>query len=574
MFSTDWQTSPRQYEITTERGVKIPLDANLTLDCDIFRPASDEKFPVILAMHPYSTAEQSEELMPVAFSGKWASIETGDLNFYVRRGYVLAIVNMRGTHKSDGYFGNLDPDPQSIQDIFDTIEWLARQPWSDGNIGMMGVSYFAVVQKRVAALNPPHLKAIFAPYGWTDGYRDLYYRGGILAHGFLAHWLPTYCADCAVKNTLREEWGDEKYEQALSEALEDPEIAAIPTYKEALEKPDDGVNPLFCEILLHKYCNDYFQARAIDYEQASKVPLYAGGDWKGYAFHLAGDIRAFENWAGPKKLMIGPGIYLERPLHQYAYESLRWFDHWLKGNDTGLMTEASVKLFVENTGQWKEAVTWPVPGTKWTPFYLHNDGLLSEHEFWSFDSQSSFEDAPGNHGEINFRTPAMVEATEICGPIVLNIFGSTSDDEVLWFASLIRLDADNNEELLTRGWLRGSQRKLDPQSSRSWQPVHTHTEREMLTPDEVYEFNIEIRPYALLLKPGEKLGLRIKSADDEKPKTFIELIGQGQISRPNSSKVTVYHNAKYPSHLLVPITRGNNLGTFISGGTAQPLKLG
>lgn len=571
MFSTKWQTSPRRYEVSIERNVKIPIEENLSLDCDLFRPQAEGKFPVILAMHPYSTEAQSEELTPVAFSGQWAALETGDYNFYVRRGYVLAIVNMRGTHNSDGYFGNLDPDPQSIQDIYDTIEWLAEQPWSDGNIGMVGVSYFAVVQKRVAALNPPHLKAIFAPYGWTDGYRDLYYRGGILAHGFLAHWLPTYGADCRIKNHLREAWGNEKYEQALSEVLHDPEIAAIPLYKEALENPDDGVNPLFCEILLHHLYDAYFDDRAVDFAAASKVPLYAGGDWKGYAFHLAGDIRAFENWDGPKKMMIGPGIYLERPLHQYAYESLRWFDHWLKGNDTGLMEEQTVKLFIEKTGEWKSADSWPLPDTKWTPFYLHDDGLLSEHEFWSYDSQSEFEDAPENHGEIIFLTPTMIEATEICGPIALTLFGATDDTEILWFASLYHIDGEGNEELLTRGWLRGSQRQLDEKASRPWQPVHAHTARAPLTPGEIYEFNIEIRPFAILLRPGERLGLKIKCADDEKPKTFIDLIGQGQISRPNASKVTVYHNADYPSHLLLPITEGNYLGTFVSGGTPPPL---
>ena len=574
MFSTDWQTSTRHYGVTHERGIKIPIADDFNLDCDIFRPDSAEKFPVILAMHPYSTAEQSEELMPVAFSGQWASIETGDYNFYVRRGYVLAIVNMRGTHGSDGFFGNLDPDPQSIQDIYDTIEWLADQKWSDGKVGMVGVSYFAVVQKRVAALNPPSLKAIFAPYGWTDGYRDLYYRGGILAHGFLAHWLPTYGADYRIKNTLRELWGDEKYEAALSHALADPEIAAVPTYKDALENPDQGVNPLFCEILIHNMYDDYFEERAMDFEAASKVPLYAGGDWKGYAFHLAGDVRAFENWTGPKKLMVGPGIYLERPLHQQAYESLRWFDHWRKGNDTGLMEEAPVKLFVEHTGRWKKADDWPVPGTKWTPFYLHNDGLLSEHEFWSFDDHSTFDDAPGHHGEIKFQTPPLVEETEICGPIVLNLFASTDDSEVLWFASLYHIDEDGNEELLTRGWLRGSQRKLDEQASRPWLPVHSHRDRKSLTPGEIYEFNIEIRPYAILMKPGERLQLKIKCADDESPKTFIEMIGQGQISRPVASRITVYHNADYPSHLLLPITAGNHLGTFVSGGAPSPLDQG
>ena len=165
MFSTDWQTSPRKYGIIIERDVRIPVTDGLTLDSDVFRPDDGGKFPAILAMHPYSKAEQSMEIMPVAFSGGRGSIETGDYNFYVRRGYALVIANIRGTYGSDGYFGNLDPDPQTIQDIYEAVEWLARQPWCDGNVGMCGVSYFAVVQKRIAALRPAHLMAVFAPCG-------------------------------------------------------------------------------------------------------------------------------------------------------------------------------------------------------------------------------------------------------------------------------------------------------------------------------------------------------------------------------------------------------------------------
>jgi predicted acyl esterase len=423
----------------------------------------------------------------------------------------------------------------------------------------------------VAALRPPHLKAIFAPYGWSDGYRDLYYRGGILAHGFLVHWILTYGPDCRVQNSLRDAWGDEKYEAGLNEALADPEITAYPVYKQALEDPDHGLHPLFCEILLNKFIGPYYEARAVDFTAASSVPLYAGGDWKGYAFHLSGDIRAFENWRGPKKLTIGPGIYLDRPLYQYAFEQLRWFDHWLKGIDTGLMDEAPVQLFIQGTGEWKQARDWPVPGTRWTPFYLHAGGLLSEHEHWPNEGFTTFEDSPFHHAMVEFRTPPMVEETEVCGPVVLNLHGSTTDTEVLWFATLFHVDAEGTEETLTRGWLRGSQRKLDEDASRPFQPVHAHTGRQPLTPNEIYEFNIEVRPYGILLKAGERIGVRIKCADDEPPRIFIESIAQGQISRPRASHVTIHHNAEHPSHLLLPVTKGNRIGTFISGGALPPL---
>ena len=165
----------------------------------------------------------------------------------------------------------------------------------------------------------------------------------------------------------------------------------------------------------------------------------------------------------------------------------------------------------------------------------------------------------------------MVENTEICGPIVLNLYGSTTDTELLWFVSLWHTDAGGFGKLLTRGWLRGSQRRLDPQVSKLWQPVHLHTERDPLEPSKIYEFNIEIRPYGILLKAGERIGIKIKSADDEVPKDNLELIGIGHVSRRTVSHISVHHNADHPSHLLLPITRGNRVGTFISGGKLPPL---
>lgn len=563
MFSTNWQTSPRRYDVIIERDVAIPVREGVSLDSDIFRPKAGGKFPALLAVHAYPKATQSMEMMPIGFSYARGFMEAGDFNFYVRRGYAFLIINITGTHKSGGIFGNIDP--QSIQDVYEAIEWTARQPWCDGNVGMTGVSHFSRVAKRVATLNPPHLKAIFSPYGWTDMYRDCYYHGGILNHGWIGHWIRNNSPFFRTKNTLREEWGEAKYSQAVEAALCDREISTIPHLADALRNPDVGANSIVVDLIVNNLCNDFYNARSVNFEN-STIPAYFGGDWGIYGMHLPGDIRAFEKWKGPKKMTIGPPVYLDRPVYQYDYESLRWFDYWLKGIDTKIMDEPRLNLFVVGTNEWKRADEWPVPETKWTPFYLHANGLLSEHEFWPNEGFSTYEDSPFHHGEVQFKTPPIVENTELCGPIVLNLYGSTTDAEVLWFISLWHVDAQGRDTLLTRGWLRGSQRALDPKASTPWQPAHLHTRREPLEPNKIYEFSIEIRPYGILLKAGEQLGIRIKSADDELPQDPLEAAAVGHVSRRAGSHVTVHHNAECPSHLLLPITKGNRIGTYISGG--------
>jgi predicted acyl esterase len=568
VFTTRWQTSPRKYGIIIERDVAIPVRAGVTLDSDLFRPKAEGKFPALLAVHAYSKAVQSMEMTPIGFSSARGFIETGDFNFCVRRGYALLIINITGTHKSGGTFGNIDP--QSIQDVYEAIEWTAHQPWCDGNVGMTGVSHFSRVSKRVAALNPPHLKAIFSPYGWTDMYRDLYYHGGIFNHGFMSHWVRANGPHFHTKNTLREEWGESRYAQAVEEALRDSEISAVPYLLDVLHNPDAGANSMVVDLILNNICNDFYKLRTVDFED-TKIPAYFGGDWGLYGLHLPGDIRAFEKWKGPKKMSIGPPVYLDRPLYQYAYESLRWFDYWLKGIDTEIVSEPRLKLFIVGTNDWKSADEWPLPETKWTPFYLHANELLSEHEFWPNEGFTTYEDSPFRHGEIEFKTPPMVENTEICGPIALNLYGSTTDTEVLWFISVWHIAAGGRNTLLTRGWLRGSQRRLDLEASRPWQPVHLHTQREPIDPNRIYEFNIEVRPYGILLHAGERIGIKIKSADDDAASNFLEQVGIGHVSRTTASHVTVHHNADYPSHLLLPITKGNLIGTFVSGGKLPPI---
>ncbi|MCL1896340.1 MAG: CocE/NonD family hydrolase [Clostridiales bacterium] len=559
MFSTKWETSKRQYGIIEERHVSIPMSDGVTLDADIFRPDAPGEFPVLLGIHIYDNAWQSDPIKPFGMCIAGGGVEAGDQNFYVRRGYVKVNVNARGTGGSGGFFNMVLPPTD--QDSYETIEWLAAQPWCDGNVGMLGVSWFAMLAQRVAHLKPPHLKAIFAPFSASDQYRDVIYHGGILNHEFTEGWIrivdkPKFPPGCFTQHAM----GEEVYRQKLEEALADPDLMAVPHIAQTLKT---GVGPI--DNYLNYLDCDMWKLYNTKYENTD-VPAYLGACWGIQGLHLPGAFTSWENWAGPKKMTIGPPLYLDRPLYQYAYESLRWFDYWLKGVDTGIMDGDPIRLFVVGTGEWKTGTEWPLEGTQFTPFYLHENGLLSEHEFWPNEGFSTFEDSHFNRGSLTFTTPPLVEATEVVGPMVLNLYASSTDTDVLWFVSFLDIDPEGNETLLTRGWLRGSHRQTDPARSKPWQPYHTHTERLPLAPGEIYEFNVEIRPYGIEFAPGHRIGVRVKCVDDEEPKTSLEGHNTGHIWRQASSRVTVYHNADYPSHLLLPVTKGNVIGTFMSGG--------
>jgi predicted acyl esterase len=333
---------------------------------------------------------------------------------------------------------------------------------------------------------------------------------------------------------------------------------------EALNNVDQGIHPIWADVALNPLDGPFWEERKAKYD-TTKVPSYLGGCWATYGLHLPGAFRGWENLKVPKKMVIGPPMYLDRPFHQFQLEALRWFDHWLKGNDTGFMKEPPVKLFVMGTNKWKEADHWPLPETKWMPFYLHEDNLLSEHEHWPNEACDSFEDSPWQRGSLEYYTPSLVEETEVIGPIVLNLYASTTDEEVLWLVSLREIDKDGKERVLTRGWLRGTHREVDPKRSKPWAPYHPHNKSEPLIPGKIYEFNIGLIPTANLFKAGSKIGLKITCAD-EAPKHTFEQIAGGNIRRQSSSRVTVYHDGDHPSHLLLPVTSGNVIGTFLRGG--------
>ncbi len=562
MFGPDWQLSPRVYEVERRDDVRFVMSDGVELSADVFVPVDAGPCPVILGAHPYTNEFQTTPIMPTTFSLQRGYLESGDPEFYVRRGYVHVILNVRGSGRSGGRYPFMGP--REVDDLCEVIEQLASAPYSDGNVGMFGVSYFAWIQKLVAARNPEALRCIFAPWGATDFYRDGFYHGGVLSYRFIEQ-LRFKLDNPRHESWSAQAWGeDEAAGRAATAAREDDELRALPKAIEILEDPFTGTNSIVTDVLLNPLDDQFWQERLAD-GAASRIPAYLGGCWGNYGLHLMGGFRSWANWGGVKKLTMGPPYYLDRPVYQLQYESLRWFDHWLKGNDTGMMDEPAVQVFMPGADEWRSADDFPLPETKWTPFLLHQGGLLTEHEYFPAGGLTTFFDSPYARGAAEFATPPMAERVEFVGPCFLNLSFSTTDTDATLFVALF-VERDGERHEITRGWLRASQRRIDPEASLPWLPHFPHDQRDELTPGEVVHLTIPLEPTARCLLPDERLVVRIKGADDdEEPSHSMERIFRGHASRQGGHAHTIHHSAEHPSSFVVPITSGNTIGTFIGG---------
>lgn len=573
MFGTDWRTSEPQHEILVDRDVRIPAADDIELCGDVFRPDVEHPVPLLIGFHPYNTEFQSAPIKPKSVSSQVAWIEGGDPRFWARRGYAHAIVNVRGTGKSAGTFRNMGP--KEIADGRAAIDWFADREWCQGDVGLFGLAYFGATAKRIAATNPEPLQAIFAPWSFTDQYRDLYYHGGILAHEFLLEFC-SHLDSPRCHSWSAEQFDTDEFENRITNALNDEEIIGQQELVDALRAPTSGTNPLVVDIVLggRNGMGDYFSERKLDYEETS-TPAYLGADWGHHAGHLAAAFRSWNRWSGPAKLLIGPDGYLDRPLYQLHHEALRWFDRWLKEQETGISDEAPIRLF-ERGGRsgWKSADNWPLPKTRWVPFYLHERGLLFERDHWPNEGYTTFEDSPFRHEGVSFVTPRFSERTEIFGPVPFELFLSTTDEELLLFSTLVSIDGDETS-VVTRGWLRGSQRELRASEER-WKNAPAHATREPLEPETVYRFESNLRETGYVVTPGERLCLQIACADGHEIRWVGErtdllpssdddgYVSSGHLDRQRAARITLYHDSSRPSRLFLPVASGNILGTYFS----------
>ncbi len=554
-------------------GVKIDKDVYISmrdgtrLAADIYRPDSMGRYPALLAMSPYDKELQNISLeskniietmnRDPASIMKLGFIEAGVSEYFVRRGYVHVIVNVRGTFKSEGEY-HMACSPQEQEDGYDLIEWIAQQPWCNGSVGMVGASYFAVIQCLIASMKkpPPHLKAIFPFDAFTDIYRDFAYHGGIFNTGFPLLWYQgikkkTRAIPLALKVL------GEKLDEVVQEALKNDAIKNRPELIQILNNPE--TNPLVFDLLLASTDGPYYWERSSHKRLGKiKIPVYTGSDWGKIGIHLRGAFTAYGSIKAPKKMLIGPPGMV-RPWNQYHDVIVRWYDYWLKGLNTKIMDEPPIKIFVQGTNQWREEKEWPLERTKWTKYYLHNQGLLNTNPPGNDEKTDSYIYEPLNQRKqqdktqysARYETPSLEQDVEVTGPIALNLYASSTDTDPDWIIRFEDIDQNGNKIVLTRGWLKASHKDLDEAKSKPWQPYHPHNKVKPIKPSKVYNFKIEIWPTSNVFKAGHKIGLEI-SSDDGAPTELFSIIF-GHLLSGRKMNNTLYHNPEYPSHLILPI---------------------
>jgi len=541
------ELSQPRYQVVVERNIYVEMSDGARIAVDVYRPDSEGKFPALLSVSPYTKELQNSR-------DRSASHEAGDSEFFVSRGYVHVIADCRGSGHSEGTFGFFSD--RDAQDGAELVEWIAQREWCDGNVGMLGMSYFGINQLLVAAKKPPHLKAIFPYDALEDVYRDVLYQGGKFNVGFVTYWAFTF-----VLNNSYSLW---KYQRSFyadrptMRVVRDPEEAHhIPLTRDRLKaariawelysqrRKFDG--PFHWERSPYRHLEDI------------EVPVYLGSGWYSVGLHLRGAFTGWEGIKTPKKMLIGPPFFAARPYRSYRTETLRWYDHWLKGMNTGIMEGAPVNIYVMGDERWRPENEWPLARTKWEKLYLHPgggrlDGKLDNRAPCGDEGALRYRFTPfsltGLLGlpKIVYRTPPIKERVEVTGPLSLTLYASSTVGDTTWEVNLLDEDPRGRCRLLTCGWLKASHREVDEEKSKPYQPWHPHKQEEKLRPGEIYEFKIELWPTSNAFHPGHRI--RLEVASQRSP--VFDLIYY-HAPDPYVGINAIYHSRLCPSHLLLPV---------------------
>jgi len=574
---------PEYPKIIQERDVMVPMRDGVRICVDIYRPDAPGKFPALLSFAPHNKDLSSPDICDFlppqpAWSHLWCGAqEAGDTKFLVSRGYAHVIGNPRGVGKSEGMPG---PTMFGVEtDLYDLIEWIAQQPWCDGNVGMIGISAFAGAQWVAAKQQPPHLKAIFPydPMG-AYGFRDAF-PGGVL------HVFPYLLDHLSVVHMVRGRPGTlpPELERLWVEAMNNQDYKMYVHIYNILTQKGQHMPSLFFTLLNPYDVEGAVEKAEADFEKV-KVPVYTGSGWYAYTYkiHLQGAQHWYWGLKVPKKLLLTGPAHLERPWRAFHSEILRWYDYWLKGINTGIMDEPPIKVWVMGANRWLLAEDWPLPETKWTKFYLHSWGRLRTEPYTplsrdGYDEPDAFVQMPPTLTRtisgLRYMTDPLPEDTLVVGPSALYLYASIDQEDTNWIVILkdvgpdvsVRTAREGETEILphlpkrelTRGWLKASHRAIDPKRSKPWKPWHPLTKeaQKPVKPGEIELYAIEILATANLFKAGHRICLEITSLDlptGVSGATNVEYIPY-HICSSRTTLHKIYRNEKYPSHLLLPI---------------------
>ena len=581
------QGSQPQYRVAVHKDVPFQTRDGVTLRADMYRPDADGRFPVLLSRLPYD---------------KKGRQRPGEIDFFVERGYVLIYQDTRGRFASEGdeYY----PLIWEAQDGYDAVEWAAGLPWSDGNVGTFGQSYLGATQYLLVPTRPPHLKTAFPISASADFHQSwVYHTGGAFEFG----WQIPY-AILMARDSLARQGLTESLLPLLEREITDPVIPFAQPLTEAayrrlpLTAWDDLLKPVaryLGEYLRHPDDGPYWWAINLERQLSNiNIPMYHVTSW--YDIFLRGGLASFrglrehamgETARRHQKLLVGPWAHLfpytsptsrgtgdidfgDNAKIELQETQLRWFDHWLKDIDTGIADESPVKLFVMGENVWRDEDDWPLARTRYTPYYFHSQGQAnSAGGDGSLSAAAPTEEPPdrfvydpgdpvptrgGNtliiavgvqdQREVEARQDVLVytgepliEPLEVTGPITVTLFAATSAPDTDFTAKLVDVHPGGYARNLADGIIRGRYRT-------------SRTRPTLLQPDTVTEFTIDLWATSHVFLPGHRIRVEISSSNFPRFDRNLNT-GEDQAtgSRFQSASQTVFHDSRYPSHILLPV---------------------
>jgi uncharacterized protein len=570
-----------------DKNVAMKTRDGVTLRADVYRPDGAGRFPVLLSRLPYD---------------KNLRRRPGDIDVFVERGYVVIMQDTRGRFASDGdeYY----PLVWEAQDGHDAVEWAAGLPYSDGQVGTLGQSYLGATQYLLAPTRPPHLKASFPASAPADFHQCwVYHSGGAFELGWQIPYAILMARDTIARRGLTD---------TLLPGLE-RELAAAPTPWAPPLSPEayrllplvewakrlEPAAPYLGDYLRHPEDGPpWWQVNVERQHEQISVPMYHVTSW--YDIFLHGGLANFcglreramtEAARAAQKLLIGPWAHLfpytsptstgtgdidfgAEALIDVHEIQLRWFDHWLKGLDTGILDEPPVKIFVMGENRWRDEREWPLARTRYTPYFLHSggransdrgDGVLDQQrpagetaDHFIYDPDDPVPTRGGNtlilamgvqdqrpveaRADVLVYTSAvMAEALEVTGPLTVTLYAASNASDTDFTAKLVDVRPDGYAQNLADGIVRARYRD-------------SRTSPAPLTPGEVSRFTIDLWATSHVFLPGHRI--RVEIASSNFPRFDRNLnTGEDQATgtRRQSARQTVFHDERYPSHVVLPV---------------------
>lgn len=578
-------------DVIIEYNVPARMRDGAVLMADIYRPHAEGKFPVLLQRTPYSKA-----FAPFVF-------QTMDPIKAARAGYVVVVQDVRGRWESEGK--NFYPYRADVEDGYDTVEWAASLPYSNGSVGLFGYSYYAATQWLAASTQPPHLKAIFP---FAAGMEDFYcYRGGALELSIIVGWVLLLQGPNGILKAKSNSPELLPEMSSLFDSIDRIEevFRTLPLKDIPAMKLGDGFASNFYDTLDHPPEDEYYKKWSIvDKHDRIKVPSLIFTGW--YDVMLSTDLTHFNcmrKQAGSKearentRIVVGPWTHLvildsvgqlnfglgastlmlERKTDLMSIH-MQWFDYWLKGVKNNINDEPPVKLFVMGDNVWRGENEWPLARTQYTPLYIHSsgkanslfgDGKLSfnppDHEpadHFVFDPLDPVPTLGGNHilPSYYLRGPAdqriieerldvlvytgdvICEEIEVTGPVIVKLYAASSAPDTDFTAKLVDVYPDGRAFNIADGIIRARYRK-----GRESKPS-------LIEPNTIIEYEIDLWSTSIVFKTGHKIRLEISSSNfprwDRNPNT-------GEVAHEAKNLTTafqsIYHNAQFASHVLLPV---------------------